>query len=365
MPPNKSGRGEGQSAVNINSTFALTSSAPPTGIDKLSLTTRDFTVVNSKRSGLTVQPAPQSLATGEANNSTLFRDKSGREVSGMKAYLNEELFSVNINQHGLNVILNPSKPYHPTELCRDEETFHNRLQTVYRALRERGIKADYGQMKVSRIDLARNGQMKNPCTAYHSIFSGLGISRAKRQAAYPDGYTTGNNTFGLTFYNKGREAETGQDNLLRGELQFKRSDGKLYRLLSIGRADDIAEVGFSHLNDNYREIMQGHVFRTDSYANQQTIVFADSLQQLNTIIETVGKQRSLIYFERLHGVESLLQATGGIEGYRKLLKQAGFHRNIVRKRVNELHRNLSMFSRMKESRTLGKLYRELHRTFAA
>lgn len=365
MPANKSGRGEGQSAVNINSTFALTSSAPPTGIDKLSLTTRDFTVVNSKRSGLTVQPAPRSLATGQDNNVLLFRDKSGREVSGMKAYANDELFAVNINQHGLNIILNPSKPYHPTELCRDEETLSKRLETVYSRLAERGIKANYGQMKVSRIDLARNGQMKNPCRSYQTIFTGLDLARAKRQATYPDGYTTGNNTFGLTFYNKGREAGTEQDNLLRAEMQFKKSDGKLYRLLSIGRVDDIAEVGFSHMDDVYREIMQSHVFRTDTYANQQTIVFSDSLQQLQTIIETVGKQRSLIYFERLHGIESLLQATGGIDGYRHLLKQAGYHRNIVRKRVNELHRNLDTFSQMKQSRTLGKLYRELHRTFAA
>jgi len=351
--------------MNINSPFALTSSASPTGIDKLSLTTRDFTVTNGKRSGLTVQPAPRSLATGQDNNVLLFRDRGGREVSGMKAYANDELFAVNINQHGLNVIINPSKPYHPTELCRDEETLSKRLETVYGRLAERGIKANYGQMKLSRIDLARNGHMKQPCRSYHTIFGGLGLPRAKRQATYPDGYTTGNNTFGLTFYNKGREAGTEQDNLLRAEMQFKKSDGKHYRLLSIGRVDDIAEVGFSHLDDVYRQIMQRHVFKTETYAGQQTIVFSDSHQHLQAIIETVGRKQALICFERLHGVESLLQATGGIDGYRHLLINTGYHRNIVRKRVNELQRNIDTFSRMMSDRTSGKLYRELHRTFAA
>jgi len=351
--------------MNINTTFAHELCASPTGIDKLSLYTRDFTIRDGKRSGLTVQPAIINLSDGQDRNLPLFKDGNGKQYNGAKAYRNDELCTVNINQHGLNVILNPSKPYHPYELCRDEATLEERLNTVYKHLQAAGIKANYGGMTVSRIDLARNGSMNNPCPAYLPVFSGLGFARAKRQATYPDGHSINNNTFGLTFYNKGKEAGTDRENLLRAELQFKKAKGSNFKGLYIGKVEDIAEVGFSHLNETYTGIMQGQVFKTDSFNGQQLITFADTLQQLNVLKEIYGPQRALTAFVGINGIEATLEATAGLDGYRRLLKQYGVHRNTIRKKLNEAQRYLALRSQMQQSKTIGKLYREMWRQFAA
>lgn len=352
--------------MNINSTFAHSPCASPTGIDKLSLTTRDFRITDGSRSGLTVQDAPRQIGTDENNNVLLFRDAAGQDITGMKAFRNEELFSININQNGLNVVLNPSKPYHKYELCRNEETLSERTETVFKRLKALGIKTDYEAMKVTRIDLARNGEMKLPCFSYQPVFSGLGIPRTKRAASYPDGYSNNNNTFGLTFYNKGKEAEIENvDNLLRAELQFKKAKGTNFKGLQIYSVKDIAAVGFGHLNDVYADIMQKHVFKTDTFTGQARITFADSIEELKAIQQQYGKQQALVIFEGIRGIEPLLNDFGGIEGYRQFLKSYGCHRNTVAKRIRTVQKSLAFISQMHKSKSIGKLYRELWQTFAA
>lgn len=353
--------------MNLNRTFAhdVCASPPKTGIDKVWLTLQDFSIRDGSRSGLTVWPASVDLAKNEDRNVTLFTDEAGKRFRGSKAAANSDLYSLDINSKGLRISFNPSKPYHPYELCSDEETFSERLENVFRAVSDtHGIRANFHKAKVSRLDLTRNTFTRHHFQTYLPILAGLNFARSKQQALYPDGYEVRNNTFGCIFYNKGQEAGTGHHNLMRAEEQFKKAKGKFARDLNVYSAADILEVGFSHLNDRYVNLMRNEIFKTDTFSGQVRLSFADVVTELNIYLELYGKQ-ALNMLLLNNGIEPILEKVGGVGGFIELLRYKGFHRNTVSKYQKKINRLLSLRHQMNESATISKLYRELWTAFAA
>lgn len=354
--------------MNLNRQFAHEVCA---GIDKVSLwmPAGNFDVKDGHKAGLKLKAGTIDLATGETDSTLLFRDKAGRQFEGAGAYDNSELYNLNINRYGLNLIFNPSKPYHPHHLCTGDEVLQERTERVFNDLYRKGIKADWLQARLTRIDLARNAEMEHPCVAYTPVFSLLRVPRSKRQATYPDGYGTGNNRFGFNAYNKGKELrpehkEYDQDNLMRQELQFKHKD-VIAKKLHVVSVNDMYEAGMEQLNKCYQDTMRGEVYKAkDLQLNQVLIPFASHLETLIDLQKEHGRQAINVWLN-LYGVAGLVEAVGSTDAVLAVIDEAGYHRNTRMKYGKRIQRLMNTRAMLKQQKGIGKLYREMLQKFVA
>ena len=353
--------------MNNNRPFAHTSSAS-FGIDKLMLTSQAFIIKDASQTGLQVKHGFTNLATGEQSNPFLFKDKTGRKIEGVSAFLNTEFYGLNINQFGVQINFNPSKAYHPFELCNDPKILQQRIENVSKDLYSKGIRLDIEQTKVSRIDLAKNSEMIHPCIAYGAVMSLLNINRAKRNAMYPDGHSSNNNKFGLNFYNKGKELRQDgieiipHDRMMRCELQYKSSQSVCKRT-GISTLESLYEIGTENLYNLYKETLSQDVFKAGQ-SNQLQISYTD-IKEIIMQLQPMYGRRTMEVLYSSYGIETLINQLGSVEHFESILKDLGYHRNTITKHKKRLMQYLNLQKIISKASGIGKLFKELHLKFAA
>jgi hypothetical protein len=339
------------------------------GIDKIVLKTRDFQVKKAENSGLTVQPSSVDLATGEDQNVLLFKDGNGQNISGQKAYLNNELHQVTIDRFGfLTVQFSPLKAVHGYHLASTDEVLQDRIKTVKNELAKRGINSAWDESTLHRIDVARNVFMSDPISTYGNVYSWINAKRSKRQTQYPDGYATGNNSYGVIFYNKGLESKDYQadgylpylkDNLLRGELQFKRSTS-IQSVFGCKTLDHIRQAGIGHFQETYKKVLADRVFRQTTFSNQMSFAFTDHVNVLKELKERHPRS-AINVFLQIVSLPAIMQTYGSIDNLKKVFEQAGFKRNAVYKNIQKFSKLLRVYEQVHkaDNNILVKKYHEL------
>lgn len=299
------------------------------GIDKLELTTREWQVNSWRDSNLTLFPTPERAGVEVMEDYLIIRDKAGVEKRGQKAILNDpdSLFSLTLNQYGARLTLNPSKPYHPVNLCSDSFTLADRIGAVETRLREQGIFLNIADSKLSRIDLAKNVQCKNPVGYYSDVFKGLRLPRADRQVEFPEGYRSNNNSRSLIFYNKGQEVfqKTGDTTvlelhgncLMRGELQYKK--GSIPYQLKMKTYDDFNRAGMDYLQKRYRETMQKNVFKFESGEGLNLPIQYDEKTLLNELVSVLEQhpRNGYLKYRAMIGDRNIPLYWGSLENFAK------------------------------------------------
>ena len=352
--------------MNNNIPFAHEPCA--TGIDKLVLTSQDFIVKDASTTGLQLKHGFTDLATGDQKQVVLFKDKTGRSISGASAFLNTEHYNLNINSYGLQVTFNPSKTYHPYELCTDAKVLEKRIETLSKDIYGRGIRLDIEQANISRIDLAKNAEMNQPCIAYSPVLSWLNIQRAKRTAMYPDGHTSNNNKFGLNFYNKGKELRENDiqviqhDNMMRCELQLKGTQS-VGKRIGIGNIRTLYESGITPLNDFYNDTLTKDVFKSKNIT-QYRISYTGTKETLMSLRDMYG-QSALNMFYSMYGIGELMNEVGSLQAFEKMLSELGYHRNTIAKHKKRVLALLDIQKSITKQSGIGKLYKELLYKFAS
>jgi hypothetical protein len=352
--------------MNNNRPFVRTSRT--TGIDKLMLTSQAFIVRDASKTGLQVKHGFTDLATGEQNNPYLFTDKTGRKIEGVSAFLNTDHYQLNINKYGLQVVFNPSKAYHPYELCTDINVLQERIETLSKDINGKGIRLDIEQAKISRFDLARNGIMNEPCIAYSPVLSWLNIKRSKRNAMYPDGHSSNNNRFGINLYNKGKELRNNgielitDDKMMRCELQYKGSQS-VNKRTEISTVQSLYEYGMDHLNKLYTETLSQDVFKAGQ-SNQLQIAYTDIKEFLSQLKQTYGRNAMQVFYST-YGVSALINDIGNIDTFKNILQDLGFGRTAIWKHEKRILEYMNVQRMIRKTSGIGKLYKELYYKFAA
>jgi hypothetical protein len=339
------------------------------GIDKIVLKTRDFQVNKAELSGLTVQPASIDLSTGEDQNVPLFTDKYGQRISGHKAYLNTELHQTTVDRWGyVTVQFSPLKAVHGYHVASTDEVLQDRIKTVLNDLANHGINANWHESSLHRIDVARNVFMSDPVSTYGNVYSWINAKRSKRQTQYPDGFSTGNDSYGVIFYNKGLESKEYQadgyvpylkDNLLRGELQFKRSKS-IQSVFGCKTLDHIRQSGIILFQNEYRTVMQDRIFREKTFSGQLSFSFTDHVTVLKELREKYPRS-AINLFLQIISVPAVMQTYGSIDNLKKVFEQAGFKRNAVYKNIQKFSKLLKVYNQLhkSEDQILVKKYHEL------
>lgn len=326
------------------------------GIDKIVLKTREFQVNKAEMSGLTVQPASIVLSTGEDQNVPLFTDKYGQRISGQKAYLNTELHQTTIDRWGyVSVQFSPLKAVHGYHVASTDEILQDRIKTVLKDLTDHGINANWHESTLHRIDVARNVFMSDPVSTYGNVYSWINAKRSKRQTQYPDGFSTGNNSYGVIFYNKGLESKEYKadgyvpylkDNLLRGELQFKKAKS-IQSVFGCKTLDHIRQSGIIHFQNEYRSVMQDRIFRQQTLSNQYSFSFTDHVDLLISLKEE-SERTAIATFLQVENISVLMQKYGSLQNLIKVFQQAGFTRATINRQIKHVKNLIYLSERLKK-----------------
>ena len=287
-----------------------------------------------------------SLSTGEDQNVPLFTDKYGQKISGQKAYLNTELHQTTVDRWGyITVQFSPLKAVHGYHVASTDEVLQDRIKTVLKDLTDHhGINANWHESTLHRIDVARNVFMSDPVSTYGNVYSWINAKRSKRQTQYPDGFSTGNDSYGVIFYNKGLESKEYQadgyvpylkDNLLRGELQFKRSKS-IQSVFGCKTLDHIRQAGIIQFQNEYRKVMQDRVFREKTFSKQTSFAFTDHVTVLRELKNSHPRSAINMFFN-IVSVSEIMQKYGSIENLKRVLEDAGFKRNAVYKNIQKFN----------------------------
>lgn len=330
------------------------------GLDKVKVFIQDFAISDASKSGFLIQPATVDLSTGLTTDGLLFKDRYGVEVMGSKAFRNTDTYQATINGRGLVVQFNPSKPYHPFNLVDDTGVFNDRVQTVFNDLMRKGVRASWNDAKLSRLDIARNVLLTGSVQSYGVVWPWINQKRSKHTRQYPDGYGTGNDSWGTIFYDKGKES--GNDdikNFLRGEIQIKKGR-TITDMIGCKNIGQLFDLGLNSIQDVYRTTMQEKVLRITGGGNQHTIQYNDEIEVLQ-MLKAESERTAISKHLQLMGMPYFLETYGNPGVYADVLLQAGFSRMTVNRRLKDVRKHIELYGMIyKDKRnTVGKMLREI------
>lgn len=352
--------------LNINRHQRTLNVPPPkTGVDKLTLTTRDFLLSDVTASRLRAVTSTD-YSTGQAS-AHLLTDQSGHAVTADRLYDNNGLASIDINRHGLRVTFNPSKLVTPSAgglLCTSPVDLTAAVNLVKRDLRDRGILCDLDDARLYRLDLTRDADLRGAVAQYTPVFGALGLKRARNQSLYPGGLQSTHGTLGLVMYNKGAEAGLQRDNLLRGELQFKRHDGAPLKRSGVYSIRSLFNVGFDGLHDLYAATMRANVFTSASITDTPATLDRDLVTELTTLRNMYGARGYVQKWLAQHGVANVLEFYSQ-DQIAEALRGLGMTDRHIRRVKLEMTQLLHVGRNSHTTGHLANLYGELLANFAA
>jgi hypothetical protein len=361
--------------MNINRGFVVFKEPPPpSGIDKIQATSKEFQVKDATCLGV----APNHKKQGEdiINHTPLFSTnreiypqpdgKLGNMVWGSRAYHNgpPEMgnLTINIDFRGCEIIYNPSKLLgkYSGELATPEEV-HKTSVIIENYLSEIGISTNLSNYKLTRIDIAKDRLMDDKVFTYHQALNILDAKRMKEQVQYPDGMRLGNSSRQDCFYDKGLEIkpEDGSSNLMRGEYRLLKSD-PVQKVLNISHLFQLKDISSKDISD----IHSNHIAKDLYHAGDVNQFSFDFMSDVTLLKSFKGQGRNA--FRRwvmVCGVEELV-STYGMEGIRKILQEV-FDRSAVKKNMSEIRSLLQLNSFRSDKPTLSAKYEEIRTKFVA
>lgn len=340
-----------------NSHSPTLSVANHASIDKITLSTTEFDILNS--CPISIQPHLFTLSgDSDSHSSPLFKSSSGHYVFGKKAFLNESDFNLDINNDNgasyLRVSFNPNKLFHPYLPCSFEQALDS-VEQISGRLQENGVFLDIDRSNIIRLDLMKQRYLSDPLSSHHLV---LGSLRAKRQHSrtFIDTYVVGNTQHETAFYDKSNESNLDTPNLIRCEIRAKRKK-PVAKIFGIETIKDLMSSNGNELTQRYNSHLYANVFVGASNETElQT--------QKDILFWSVNKygQNGVQKFFQLVGIHEALKIFGSLDGIKNVLKEVGLSkRGIERwtKNISTMHRDyLSVldYSLNDHSRLLSNIY---------
>jgi hypothetical protein len=267
--------------------------------------------------------------TDESEMPLLFIRTDGKAIHGNKAIINTEKFNFTASEHGALLQFNPSKPYHPYELCGRSDELVSRVESVTSELSSLGVRGHWENAKLTRLDFARNVQLTAPLVNYTSGLNLVSFARSRRQAEYPGGYLTGNNTRALIVYDKSAESNLQEYGITRGELQLR----------NVSATKSIAGTyRDSNLISRGAEIFRNTIsktFRLNPVELTQGVIPFDSLFVLHSKLYAAHGRNTMAYLKRILGEQRILEEYG-IERWLAFCAQSGMERKHISREKKQM-----------------------------
>lgn len=189
---------------------------------------------------------------GISGTQPIYIDEQGKEVFG-RSYLNTETFNLDINQWGLKLNFNPSALQHPYELF-GADILPKVEEQLKDELLQNGIELNFDDALISRLDLTKQAETRQPCSNYANLFQYLHMPRYKDKNTYESGFTYGaqKSSKQVVFYDKREELLQAKKitldaNLTRCEIRYKKRAGKNTGIFQYGALTNIKPEQLEHI----------------------------------------------------------------------------------------------------------------------
>jgi hypothetical protein len=342
------------------------------GIDKIALTTRDFSVNNITKELFAINPNTKQ-GGGEL---PIFTDLSGQklEANSYNHFSKKIGAYYGVNKHGLKIEFNPSNIYHPYNLITAGEQLNQTYNLIQKDLKNIGINVDLSEMKTTRVDIASQDEMQHHPLIYSNAFRQLNGNRQSKKEE-PNSFYFQNKEHQVCFYNKreqlldkygnGYELNVPK-NFMRAEIRALKS-GSVLRNIGIKKASEILLLDFDTCKNIRDDYMNKNIFNLRQLGKQQVINFESELKQWQHTRERFPKGY-LKHYLALNGVNELLLRFGGFEGIGLFLREAGESRKVINshlKYLKTLVLERAFLTKESNEITTEILIKELAKKFAA
>ena len=339
------------------------------GIDKIQLWS-PLNEVSVKDANPSIFGYNRNTRQGSGDLPCLFTDRGGQPVYANSIYHNSSLANYSINAKGLQVQFNPSKALHPYHLTGTGKQFSAIVQQVSQEIRGIGIDADIDQMKLVRLDLAKQAEMSNPFANYIDAFRMLKGKRAKEQRQYPSGYIVGNTRWQTIGYDKGEELKQHhhsipEKNLMRIESRWIKGQSisahfHLNTLPALAELSptDLTKIYTSHLTDKY--------FPKQYEGDQMVMDFDTVIDQMKAAQNRYGRGWFIRYISAI-SIDGFIMQLGGMEMVRKALLEVTSKQRASDyvKEITDLLYFKSKLDAQTDQQTVASLLYEMQERFAA
>lgn len=301
-------------------------------------------------------------------------DGDGHPIEGAGFYLNVGGMNAEVEPSGLKVRFNPSKDRHPFELLTDPAEVGRIGDGIQRTLQAHGVLVNVDDMQLSRLDLAKQAQLRHPL---HTYVPALAHLKGKRMTGhqYPDGYRWANTQRQAVLYDKARELAQGKvpitsapDRLGRMELRWTKGrplakDLQLSAFGALRRADP------EQLTAVYRMALHRDVFRTTPQAVQLVINYDTEVGRLRSYLQAHPRGGVYQYLFDMH-TGPHVDALGGWDVFRQMMTDAGMNERTVRHTLQQLRQRSQRAAmvnaqRHRDAVNVHTLLDELRHTYAA
>lgn len=325
-------------------------------IDKIWLTIRDFEIATDT-GNLKIKQRDRTISEPDGDSSGyLLRTAYGKDISGQRIYANTDRLNIDISRVSdgtlaLKINSNPNKHHHEWQPSTDPDQYRAYRRQIEADLTELGISCSLTGATISRIDLAKQKQLRHPLMTYHPVFSHIQAKR-QREAKHGDTYRVGNTQRQTAIYDKHIEAKLSDEyrNLIRLEHRFMtgRSVSKYTGLHSLADLDrEIATTGFRGLTEIYGTYLTGEILTT--YDRRQIDTTAD-FELMKAIARDHPARVFEIYTGNM-GIHQAVQKFGSIENFaimltdtRQYQSEASRDRQI-RRQINKIREQLRAMHR--------------------
>lgn len=342
------------------------------GIDKLILVSKDFSVSDALTPDFGIDTSKKQ-GTKDESLPYLLTDAVGREIRAHKIWHNTTQASITINQLGLNLSFNPDKIINPYQLSEiNSSGFNDALSVVDKHLHKIGIKVNIEQMKLNRVDLAKQEQMNYSVWQYSDAFRLLASKRKMSKRTYLETQTIGNTQHQVCFYDKEQElSDLGlknyitEKNLMRAEIRMLKSNCTK-RIMHAETLKDLRRLHPADVSEIYSGYMQKNIFK--GTISEQLMLNFDEEVDFIRHLKQADKRNAFKKYLMLKNLDEYLLRIGGIDNFLKLFTAAGFSRPQVWRYRNDLEQLLSLKAGIDKSRqdvSVSVLLDELKLKFAA
>lgn len=332
------------------------------GIDKLVLTTRDFSIKNVSVLGQN-RNIPQGKTEEELP--VLGIDTGFGHMEMIRAnsvYFNDEtgIFNFSVNRTGAQVIFNPSKILHDYNLVTDLKQVKKAGDLVTKRLHDQGINLTLDSASVSRLDLAKQDIMTRGIYGYSAAFS---FMRGKRMTStgYKDGYRWGNTQHETTAYDKGIESNLPIENLIRVEGKFKTTK-TVQKRSGIKNYADILQSDSGHLTDIYNRYLNDVLFGKN-VSFQTSINFEQEVEKLK-YFKQKGRAAVRDYLI-CNSINGLISQYGSIDVLFDIMDKAGYSKGQISKERQKIYALMQIGNGQVSEISIPALINELRLCFAA
>lgn len=332
------------------------------GIDKLVLTTREFSIKS-----LSVMGQNRNIPQGKTEDElpVLGIDTGFGHMEMIRAnsiYFNDEtgIFNFSVNRTGAQVVFNPSKILHQYNLVTDTKEVKKVGDLITKRLHDQGINVSLESSNVSRLDLAKQDIMTRGIYTYSKAFA---FMRGKRMTStgYKDGYRWGNTQHEVTAYDKGIESNLPIENLMRLEGKFKTTK-TVQKKSGFKNYADILHSDSGHLTDIYNRYLNDVLFGKN-VPFQTSINFDQEVEKLKYFKET-GRGAVSNYLI-CNSINSLINQYGTIDVLFDIMAKAGFSKGTISKERQKIYGLMQIGNGQVSELTIPTLINELRICFAA